>query len=106
MDNATATINQHSCTDNPSWANSASMYGDWYNFMNPQEQNISIRVSAGTANTLAPAFTVWASGQSKFDGGSTNEFETSNISLSSVPHVFNATGKLGDPGTNWMRTGG
>ncbi len=101
------TSNQNSYTDNPSLANSAWGHaGAWYSFMTHEAADTTISVSSDALGTLAPAFTVWASGSSSFDGGTTDSFETSNITGGNVPHDFNVTGALGDDGTNWMRAGG
>jgi len=89
-------------TDNPDLNNSAWAHaGNWYTFMTHEAATTTISVTADTIGQTAPAFSVWASGNTAFDGGTGLGFET-GLSGDNSPHSFNATGQLGDFGTLWM----
>jgi len=82
-------------TDNPDLNNSAWAHaGNWYTFMTHETATTTISVSADVIGQTAPAFSVWASGNNEFDGGTGLGFET-GLSGDNSPHSFNATGQLG-----------
>ena len=94
-----------SYSDNPnlnysSWAHT----GNWFTFFNDQSVgNINVTVQ-GDSN-FAPGVTVWASGDTEFDGGTTS-FGAENSSAGfGTPHSFNSNGAMGDFGTLWMANG-
>ncbi len=91
-------------SDNPFINNSAwGLQGNWYTFRNHNVSDIAVSV-LGDAG-FAPGLTVWATGESAFNGGTT--FFGSEISSAGfgTPHSFNAAGVIGDAGTLWMADG-
>jgi len=105
-DSITATagaISKNSYTDNPVLSNSAWGHaGRWYSFQTDNVADTTITVTADIIGNIAPAFTVWASGSSEFDGGTGDHTEFGDNTGGNAPHDFNATGQLGANGTNWM----
>ncbi|MCZ8075655.1 MAG: FxDxF family PEP-CTERM protein [Paucibacter sp.] len=90
--------------DNPglmysAWAHAGG--SPWYTFQLATTSDVTIDLTPvlGSAN-FAPGLTLWASGASKFDGGSEG-IETGNNGWGD-PHSFNAVGQIGDFGTAWM----
>ncbi len=97
-----ASATSSSYTDNAFLKNSAWAHtGSWWNFELKTVSSVKISVVADSAADFAPGFTVWASGATIFDGGSSNPTELSDVSIN-APHSFNATGDIGDRGTLWM----
>jgi hypothetical protein len=93
-------------SDNPdlsfsAWAHAGG--SPWWTFNLTAAADTTIRLAAETAiAAFKPGLTVWASGNSKFDGGES----AVNTEVASngwdTPHSFNAVGQLGDFGTYWM----
>ncbi len=101
---ATETGLQSAYSDNPSLNNSAWAHtGDWYTFKNNSLTDVTVTVS-GDAN-FAPGLTVWATGSTEFDGGTTGFGGELSSAGFGTPHSFNATGAMGDTGTLWMANG-
>jgi hypothetical protein len=85
--------------DGDAWAHT----GKWFTFdVTAANQNVSIDI-AGQTGDLNLAFTVWASGSSVFDGGTSNHLEVPNCTAcgGNAPHSFNQVGQIGDNGTLW-----
>lgn len=92
----------NSYTDNAFLKNSAWAHtGAWWNFELTFTTDVKVKVVADTPADFAPGFTVWASGNDEFTGGTTNPTEESAVGIN-APHSFNATGDIGDHGTLWM----
>lgn len=92
----------NSYTDNSflkmsAWAHT----GAWWNFQLTFTSDVKVRVQAQAAADFAPGMTVWASGDTVFNGGTSNPTELSDVGIN-APHSFNATGDIGDRGTLWM----
>lgn len=95
---------QNAYSDNPLLNNSAWAHtGDWYTFQNNSQTDVTVTVSGDAG--FAPGLTVWATGNTEFDGG-TGGFggELSSAGFE-TPHTFNAIGAMGDAGTLWMANG-
>ncbi len=94
-----------SYSNNPNFNYSAwGDTGSWYTFMNHDVTDVTVSVLGDT--NLAPGITVWATGGSEFDGGTTAfGFETSTAGFFLTPASFNATGVIGNTGTLWMADG-
>ncbi|MCB1745076.1 MAG: pyruvate-binding protein [Gammaproteobacteria bacterium] len=98
--------NNSAYTDNPnlnysSWAHT----GAWWNFELTGAATTTITLQAQSGQDFWPAMSIWASGDQRFDGGTTGfGNETSSASFG-TPHSFNATGAMGNPGTLWMSDG-
>jgi len=84
-----------------SWAHT----GDWFTFSTGSLMNVTVDVSAASGSDFRPGVSVWASGNTEFDGG-TEAFagETSSAGFG-TPHSFNSVGAMGDFGTLWMANG-
>ena len=92
-------------TDNPYLNNSADAYaGTWFTFEN-QLGGSDVTVSVNGSSTFVPGVTVWAT-DGVFDGGTqSGEIQLNPSIYPGTPHVMNATGQLGDLGTQWMQDG-
>jgi hypothetical protein len=66
---------------------------------------VRIRVRAADPAEFAPGLSVWATGATVFDGGTTGFGTETSTAGFGTPHSFNAFGPLGDPGTLWMQDG-
>lgn len=79
--------------------------GDWWSLYLGDLDGVRIRVEAQDATRFAPGISLWAIGDTRFDGG-TEGFggETANSGFG-TPHTFNATSQLGSDGTLWMQQG-
>ena len=101
---ATETGLQSAYSDNPLLNNSAWAHtGDWYTFKNSSLGDVSVTVSGDAG--FAPGLTVWATGNTEFDGGTTGFGGELSSAGFGTPHTFNATGAMGDAGTLWMASG-
>ncbi len=98
-------LNRQGYTTNPALNYSAWAHaGHWYSFENKLDgADVSITVT-GTAGYV-PGLSVWATGASAFDGGTTNFGDEISTAGWGTPHSFNATGAQGDSGTLWMANG-
>ncbi|WP_297326152.1 FxDxF family PEP-CTERM protein [Nitrosomonas sp.] len=95
---------QSAYSDNPLLNNSAWAHtGDWYTFKNNSLGDINVTVSGDAG--FAPGLTVWATGSTEFDGGTTGFGSELSSAGFGTPHTFNATGAMGDAGTLWMANG-
>ncbi len=97
---------QSAYTDNPqlnysSWAHT----GAWWNFQLTDTATTTIRVAAQAGQDFWPGFSVWASGDTVFDGGTTSFGGEVSSAGFGTPHSFNSTGAQGDSGTQWMANG-
>lgn len=83
--------------DGSSWGHA----GKWYSFMTHHTLDVTVTVEAAGLSDFKPGFSVWASGDAAFDGGTAdlNEIGTAGFN---TPHSFNSVGTLGDFGTGWM----
>lgn len=101
---ATQGLLKSNYSDNPGLMNSAWAHAGgtpWFVFQLASTGDVDIDLTPTVAGaSFNPGITVWASGASKFDGG-TESAETGNNGWD-TPHSFNATGQIGDFGTNWM----
>ena len=81
------------------WAHAGG--SPWYTFQLTATSDVTIDLTPvlGGAN-FAPGLSLWASGASKFDGGS--EGIETGFNGWGDPHSFNAVGQIGDFGTAWM----
>ena len=79
--------------------------GDWWQLELGASASVTIRVQAHDAAALSPGLSVWASGASPFDGGTTGTGGQVSTAGFGTPHSFNAFGPLGSPGTLWMQSG-
>ena len=96
----------NSYSDNALLNNSAWGHtGDWYTFMTHDIANVTVNVSADIADTFAPGVTLWTTGSSAFDGGTTDSSIVSTAGFG-LPDSFNAVGSMGDLGTSWMAASG
>ena len=103
-------VNKNSWTDNNSTsvggpfvlANAAWGHtGTWWTFdVTAANQNVDVKATllSGNANL---AFTVWSSGASAFNGGTTAPLEQGTLTGFNTPHDFNQVGQLGSAGTVW-----
>lgn len=94
--------NTNAYTDNPALNGSAWGHtGTWFTFENQlggSDVSVSVNGSAG----FVPGVTVWSTA-GEFDGGTgSGEVQVNPSALAGTPHVFNATGAIGDLGTGWM----
>ncbi len=98
-------VSYPSYTGNPLLNNSADgRTGNWYTF-EKQQGGGDVTVTVNGSPDFVPGFTVWAT-NGPFDGGTpSNEIQLNFSAYSSTPHVMNATGQLGDLGTQWMQDG-
>lgn len=100
---ATHSLVKSNYSDNPGLGYSAWAHAGgtpWYAFQLTETADVSIHLTPLVDGTnFAPAITVWATGNSIFDGGS-DDIETGNNGWN-APHSFNATGQVGDFGLNW-----
>ncbi|WP_018411648.1 FxDxF family PEP-CTERM protein [Methyloversatilis thermotolerans] len=102
---ATRTPGSNNYADNASLMNAAwahSGNSPWYTFYLTGEADVSITL-APTSDASAlfnPGMTVWASGDTKFNGG-TADFSDVAANEWNSPHSFNAVGQIGDAGTLW-----
>jgi len=87
--------------DGSAWAHT----GDWWSVRLAAAPEVRIRVQAADAAELSPGFSVWASGDAPFDGGTTGFGAETSTAGFGTPHSFNAFGPLGDAGTLWMADG-
>ncbi|PXW86055.1 putative secreted protein with PEP-CTERM sorting signal [Nitrosomonas sp. Nm84] len=95
---------QSAYSDNPLLNNSAWAHtGDWYTFKNNNLGDVNVTVSGDAG--FAPGLTVWATGVTEFDGGTTGFGSELSSAGFETPHTFNATGAMGDAGTLWMASG-
>ncbi|SEN57749.1 PEP-CTERM sorting domain-containing protein [Nitrosomonas marina] len=100
-----AGLNPQGYTDNALLNYSAWGHaGDWFTFQNHLD-GIDVSVAVNGDAAFVPGFTVWATGTSEFDGGTTNFAAEVSSAGWGTPHSFNATGKIGDNGTRWMADG-
>lgn len=101
---ATETGLQSAYSDNPLLNHSAWAHtGDWYTFKNNSLGDVNVTVSGDAG--FAPGLTVWATGATEFDGGTTGFGSELSSAGFGTPHTFNATGAMGDAGTLWMANG-
>lgn len=97
-------MGKSSYADNPgldysAWAHAGN--SPWYVFQLTTKGKVNISLSAVDASAnFSPGLTLWASGDSMFDGG-TEGVET-GFNGWGDPHSFNAVGQIGDFGTAWM----
>ena len=90
--------------DNPGLSYSAWAHtGDWFVFQNHSSVDVTLTVSGDSG--FVPGVTVWATGGTVFDGGTTGFGGELSLAGFGTPHSFNATGAMGDPGTLWMANG-
>lgn len=101
---ATETGLQSAYSDNPLLNHSAWAHtGDWYTFKNNSLGDVNVTVSGDAG--FAPGLTVWATGDTEFDGGTAGFGSEISSAGFGTPHTFNATGAMGDAGTLWMANG-
>jgi len=101
---ATETGLLNAYSDNPLLNHSAWAHtGDWYTFQNSNQADVTVTVSGDAG--FAPGLTVWATGGTEFDGGTTGFGGELSSAGFGTPHTFNATGAMGDAGTLWMANG-
>ncbi len=90
--------------DNPGLSYSAWAHtGDWFVFQNHSSVDVTLTVSGDSG--FVPGVTVWATGGTVFDGGTTGFGGELSLAGFGTPHSFNATGAMGDAGTLWMANG-
>ncbi len=77
--------------------------GDWFVFQNHSLADVTLTVSGDSG--FVPGVTVWATGGTVFDGGTTGFGGEISLAGFGTPHSFNATGAMGDTGTLWMANG-
>lgn len=95
-----------SMANNPALNGSAWAHtGAWWNLRLTASPTVTIRVDARDAAQLSPGLSVWTSGGSVFDGGTTGQAGETSSAGFGTPHSFNAFGALGDAGTLWMQDG-
>jgi hypothetical protein len=92
-------------SDNPSLLNAAWAHSGgapWYTFFLTAEADVSISLTPtdGAGTLFNPGMTVWASGDTKFNGG-TADFDDIAMNGWNSPHSFNVVGQIGDAGTLW-----
>lgn len=93
-----------SYTGNPNLSYSAWAHtGDWFTFNNHDLADVTVTVSGDSG--FVPGLTVWATGGTEFDGGTTDFGGELSLAGFGTPHSFNATGAMGDTGTLWMANG-
>ncbi len=98
--------NPGSYSSNPALSNSSWAHtGDFWTFQVMADSTTTVRVNSADPLQFTPGLTVWASGSTAFDGGTTGfGAETSSAGFG-TPHSFNSTGVMGDLGTKWMASG-
>lgn len=90
--------------DNPGLNYSAWAHtGDWFVFQNHSLVDVTLTVSGDSG--FVPGVTVWATGGTEFDGGTTGFGGELSLAGFGTPHSLNATGAMGDAGTLWMANG-
>ncbi|SFW16164.1 FxDxF family PEP-CTERM protein [Nitrosovibrio sp. Nv17] len=104
--NATRDLPKSNYSANPQLAGSAWAHAGgspWWTFQLTSAADVTVHLAPSAAEAaFKPAFTVWTSGDAKFDGGeSAVDHEIATNGWDS-PHSFNAVGQLGDFGTYWM----
>ncbi|MFC1748164.1 pyruvate-binding protein [Pseudomonadota bacterium] len=77
--------------------------GHWFTFETLSALDVTVNASA--SGDFSPGLTVWASGNSQFNGGSTVIGTEISGSGHVSPGSFNATSAIGAPGTSWMASG-
>lgn len=93
-----------SYADNPGLSYSAWAHtGDWFLFNNHGLADVALIVTGDSG--FVPGVTVWATGGTQFDGGTTDFGGELSLAVFGTPHSFNATGIMGDSGTLWMANG-
>ena len=98
---ATSFSQQDSYSDNQFFNNSAWGHaGSWYTFMNHDTTDVTVSVFGDI--DIAPGITVWATGGSEFDGGTTAFGLENSTAGFFTPDSFNTTGVIGSAGTLWM----
>jgi hypothetical protein len=102
---AGAPNNKRGYTDNAALNYSAWAHaGHWFSFENKLDDwDVSITVTGNGA--YVPGLTVWATGATQFDGGTSGFGGEIGATGTGTPHSFNATGAMGDSGTKWMASG-
>jgi hypothetical protein len=107
----TKTLSKSNYSDNPALMHSAWAHAGgtpWYTFYLTSLADVTINLTPTIAGTsFNPGLTVWASGSTRFDGGTGNGnggTEVANNGWTS-PHSFNAVGQIGDNGTLWQAMG-
>lgn len=87
--------------DGSAWAHT----GKWWTFQLLSAATTVVSVTAADPGTFTPGISIWATGASDFDGGTTGFGGEISSALFGTPHSFNATGAMGDSGTLWMAAG-
>jgi PEP-CTERM motif len=97
-------LSKNGYSDNPALDNSAWAHAGgspWYSFQVLTTSDVSISLTPVLASsTFNPGITLWATGNSIFNGGS-DDIEVGPVNGWTAPHSFNATGQIGDVGTRW-----
>ncbi|HTO09404.1 MAG TPA: PEP-CTERM sorting domain-containing protein [Myxococcota bacterium] len=94
-----------SMAGNPALNGSAWAHtGNWWNVYLPGTSLATITIQARD-DGFAPGVSVWASGATVFDGGTTGWGGEVSTAGFGTPHSFNALGVLGASGTLWMQYG-
>lgn len=98
-------VGSNNYSDNPSLNNAAWAHSGgspWYTFFLTAAADVSINLTptAGSEALFNPGMTVWASGSTKFDGG-TGNFDDVGENGWNSPHSFNMIGQIGAAGTLW-----
>jgi hypothetical protein len=78
--------------------------GDWWNVYLPDTSLATFTIQARDGG-FAPGISIWASGATVFDGGTTGFGGEVSTAGWGTPHSFNALGALGASGTLWMQYG-
>lgn len=95
-----------SMANNPALNGSAWAHtGAWWNVLLDASPLVTLRVQAQDPGQFSPGVSVWASGASVFDGGTTGQGGETSTAGFGTPHSFNAYGPLGASGTLWMQDG-
>lgn len=93
-----------SYADNPSLSYSAWAHtADYFTFNNHDLADVTVTVSGDSG--FVPGLTVWATGGTEFDGGTTDFGGEISLAGFGTPHSNNAVGIMGDSGTLWMANG-
>ncbi|MEQ8659743.1 MAG: hypothetical protein RLW62_02900, partial [Gammaproteobacteria bacterium] len=96
-----AAFSTNPALDGSAWAHT----GRWWTFHLMSDATTTVTVTADDASVFTPALTIWASGDTAFDGGTTGFLGEVSTAGFGTPHSFNATGVLGNSGTLWMASG-
>lgn len=102
---ATKNLPKSNMADNPdlnysAWAHAGG--SPWYSFQLTTVADLVIRLDPTNPEAnFNPGLTLWTSGATPFDGGTSNFDEVASNAWN-APHSFNAFGQIGDPGTFWM----